>query len=603
MKNLFHRVRGFIMRRKFVSLLVLVGVLGGGYYAYGKLSTPAAETRYTLAAVSTGALVLSTTGSGQVAASNQVDVKPKVSADILSVAVKAGQKVKAGDVLAKLDSSDALQALRDAQTALETAELSLQELLAPPDTLTLLQSENSLAQARESKQSAEDTLASAYTDGLNAVANTFLDLPTMVAGLDNVLRGNIMNDTAITAGQNNADVYLNLIGDYRANATQFRDVAWTSYQTARTAYDANLIEYRSVSRLSDRDTIEALVNDTYETTKLMSDAVKNTKNFLDLVNEAVSSKGGRVPTLFTSHMNSVQSYISSANSRLSSLISITNTIKNSKSSIISAERSIAERTESLAKLKAGADVLDIRAQELAVQSKKNALRDAEESYAEHTVRAPFSGLVAAVAAKKGDAASPSTVLATLITEEQVAEIALNEVEIAKVKVGQSATLTFDAVSDLTIAGKVTEVDSIGTASQGVVSYSVVVAFSSQDDRVRPGMSVSASIITESKTDILLVPNAALKTQGDTSYVEVLSGISADAVAAAGVQGVLSSTAPTQVIVSVGLSNDSMTEVTSGLTAGDMVVTKTTVFGTAPGATGSATTRSSSIRIPGVGGGF
>ena len=61
-----------------------------------------------------------------------------------------------------------------------------------------------------------------------------------------------------------------------------------------------------------------------------------------------------------------------------------------------------------------------------------------------------------------------------------------------IKVGDKATLTFDAVTDLSISGQVAEIDTVGTVSQGVVSYALKIAFDTQDTRVKPGMTVSAA---------------------------------------------------------------------------------------------------------------
>lgn len=105
------------------------------------------------------------------------------------------------------------------------------------------------------------------------------------------------------------------------------------------------------------------------------------------------------------------------------------------------------------------------------------------------------------------------------------------------------------------------------------------------------MSVSADIITEAKPDVLLVPNSAIKTQGETYYVEVLKnpttpkGVTPTASSggseggssggsSGGSEGVLSETPPVEQIVEIGSANDTMTEILSGLNEGDQVVTRT-----------------------------
>jgi hypothetical protein len=180
----------------------------------------------------------------------------------------------------------------------------------------------------------------------------------------------------------------------------------------------------------------------------------------------------------------------------------------------------------------------------------------------------------------------------LVTQQKLAELSLNEVDVAKVKVGQKATLTFDAIEDLSLTGVVAEVESLGTVSQGVVSYKVKINFDTQDEQVKSGMSVSAAIIIDVHQDVLTVPNAAIKNQGTTYYIETLNNPSAEV---AGVQGVTSASAPQQQTVEVGLADDTSTEIILGLQEGDHVIsrtitTKATSAATAPSLFGASTNR-------------
>jgi len=95
-------------------------------------------------------LISSISGTGQVSASNQVEINPKVSGDLVSVNVKVGQTVKQGDLIAQIDARSAARSVADAKSSLENAKLELEELLAPIDKLTLIQAENSLADAKDS---------------------------------------------------------------------------------------------------------------------------------------------------------------------------------------------------------------------------------------------------------------------------------------------------------------------------------------------------------------------------------------------------------------------------------------------------------------------
>jgi HlyD family secretion protein len=258
------------------------------------------------------------------------------------------------------------------------------------------------------------------------------------------------------------------------------------------------------------------------------------------------------------------------------LLSIKNTILNSEESIVETN-------------------FDIADQEIRVKQAEETLLEVKEKLADYYVRAPFGGIVTDIGAEKGDTIGSSTLVCTLITKQQIAEISLNEVDAAKVKVGQKVTLTFDAIEDLTITGEVLEVDTLGTVSQGVVSYNVKIDFDAQDERVKPGMTVSASIIIDAKQNVLLVPSSAVKINNSVSYVEVVSGAS-DVSSAANISGLSSLQSLSAQTIEVGASNDTMTEVLSGLEEGKIIVTQTI------NSNSSSTTQSNSFRMPGVTGG-
>ncbi len=516
---------------------------------YQGLAQDGEAIQYTTAAVERGTLISSISGSGQVSASDQVDVKSEVSGDVVYLGVKNGQEVRAGQLLAQIDSHNAQKAVRDAETALETAQLELEKLLEPVDELDLLKAENNLIRAKESKQEAEDDLPKTYEDGFNNIANTFLDLPSIMSGLQGILLNSDFSDN-----QWNIDYYADKVDSYDSRILKYKEKARSNYRITRDNYEQSFDDYKETSRYSDSATIEALIDQTYETTKDIAETVKSIKNFIDFYEDIASQHDLGIPSPVATHQSSLESYTSITNSHLSSLLSIQQTVGNSKKAIIDAERSIEELELSLEDLKAGTDDLDIRAKKIAIQQKEDALLDAQQDLAKYYVRAPFDGLVAEVNVKKGESISSGAV-ATLITKQKVAEITINEIDTAVVKVGQKATITFDAVEDLTITGEVAEIDTLGTVTQGVVTYDVKIVFDTQDERIKPGMSMSASIITEMKQNVLMVQNSAIKSEGDWQYVEILENGNAR-----------------RQPIETGLSNDLYTEVISGVEEGAQVVT-------------------------------
>lgn len=171
-----------------------------------------------------------------------------------------------------------------------------------------------------------------------------------------------------------------------------------------------------------------------------------------------------------------------------------------------------------------------------------------------------SGMGASSASSSDTSTDTADTAATIVDLDTFRVVlSVSESDISRLIVGQKAVITFDALEDLTLTGKVTAVDFTGSNTSGVVSYEVVVMPDATNSNVRAGMSVSVSIITDVATDVLAVPIAALKTATDgSSYVQTL-----------GDDG-----SPTDITVETGMTTDSYVEVTSGLTEGQEIVVST-----------------------------
>jgi len=596
MKKKIRALTHFARRRKVISGAAAAALLILGYFFYQWVFGATAAVRYVTATVQKGTLVASLSATGQVSASTEIQLKSKVSGDAVYVAPNS-RDVKAGTLLIQLDTQDAQKAMRDAQVNLASAKLALQKLQQPADDLSLLQAKHALVQSQQSKANAQDAIKKAQDDGLNAVSNAFLDLPGVMAGLQDMLLSNTLG-----AGQQyNIDFYADSVHTYdsESKAPVYRQDAFDAYQAARKAYDQNATDYKASSRFSDSTTITALINETYTATKAIAESVKTANNFIQFYQQKLLDNAIKPNPLSTTHLASLNTYTGKTNTHLSNLLAIRQTITDNEQTLANADNTIAEKTAALKKVKEGADTIDIQSGQLTITQRENALRDAQETLNNYFIHAQFDGTISGLTVKKGDAVSPATALGTLITKQKIATVSLNEVDVAKIKLGEKATLTFDAIPDLTLAGEVAEIDAIGTVAQGVVTYNVKIVFDTQDERVKSGMSISAAIITDVKQNILLVPNAALKTQGNTHIAQIVDEALSPVDLASNATGILLKNPPRQQSVEIGLSNDDSTEITAGLAEGDRIVVRTIQ---ATAATTQTSSQSNSLRIPGLPGG-
>lgn len=509
------RIKHFIITRKILSTVIVVVLLLISYLIYSNYKSGSTATSYVFAKAEIKDIVTTISGTGQVSAANQIDIKSKVSGDIVYLNKEInGTNITKDTLIAKIDA-------RDAEIALENARIAYEKLVKPADKSTLLQSASNLNDALATNKKS-------YEDAFNAITNSLVDFPTIINGINSML----YDRTGYLESEN--------VRSVGVIAIDYRNKAGLSFDKAKRRYDLFQTQYKTLSRNDATTTVESFVNDAYLLARDISEAVKNTQNTVEYIRKQKNDSTGDTPA------SNLTSWTSTINSNLTDLL-------NAKTLILSSIQDIEQRNVELNELVSGADELDIRSQQLN-------LRQKEYDYQNYFIRAPFDGVLARLSVKSTDSVSSGTVIGTMVSSQKISNITLNEVDVAKVKVGQKVKLTFDAIDGLTIDGTVSTVDLVGTVSQGVVNYNVEIAHDTQDERVKSGMSVSASIIVDKKENVLTVPNSAIKTQLRTNYVELYAGAS--------------TTPPIQRKVQVGVTNDTLTEIISGINAGDRVVTRT-----------------------------
>jgi HlyD family secretion protein len=482
----------YIIAHKALSLGALVLLSYGSYKIEQSYVSTNGETHYAIARTTKNDLTTTVTGTGQVSASNQIDLKAKASGAITYIGAHTGDEVTAGTILAKVDT-------RDIDLSLASARINLQKVTQPADKTTVIQSENALDDAKEAKIKSVTDLEKAYDDALTSVSSTFVDLPEIVNGLNTLL----YSTDGFLSDKNRA-----ILTDY---ASTYRNTAGVQFDIAKNDYNDTSNLYKTVARSRSTSSVETLLENTYHTVSKTGEALKNAKLATDYIKERVTST---YAVDASSAQTNINNWTTKNNTHLSDISSARNQIVTAQNNLDSATRNVREKTESLAKTMLGSNDLDIRSQQISVAQK-------ELEYENYILRAPFDGVLAKMSVKKNDITSSGSSLGVFISKQKVADITLNEVDASKVKIGQPVTITFDAVDGVTATGTVASIDLVGTVTQGVVTYNAQIAFDARDERIKSGMSVSVIITTERKTDVLTVPSSAIKTKGGKSFVQVV----------------------------------------------------------------------------------
>jgi len=525
------------------------------------------------------------------------------------------------------------------QNNLDDAKRNLEDLK--------IEQEREYQDALDAEQNAEENTDKAYEDAYDSIANIFLELPEIITKLRETLYDyEIANsDNSVPLYSMNATVFLNSVyGNDRDEMEDFNDIAMDDYENARLKFDQNFINYKSVNRYSEKEVINELLDETLETMKAVSETVKSEMNAIDFWIDCRSKNEQKIFSKVKEYQSDLKSQTSKTANYLATIFSAQRSIKDSEKKFIDAKQniidldknqpieiakaewnikekeealkkivedpeeseiesariSLKEKEETLKNLLAGADSLDLRSKRNSVQQKADILADAKEGLANCSVRAPFDGIIADMNIKKGDSVSSGSTLMTFISGQKIAEISLNEIDVAKVKAGQKAIINFDAVEDLTITGEIVEVDTLGNSNQGVVNYGIKIAFDLEDERVKPGMSLTVSVITDVKQNVLMISNSAVKTSGNNSYIEIPREEIATELLSSLSSGIALENSPQQQQVEIGISNDTYTEIISGVEEGEYVIIRT--ISSSTGQTSQQTQGQSLFQMGGSGAG-
>ena len=183
-----------------------------------------------------------------------------------------------------------------------------------------------------------------------------------------------------------------------------------------------------------------------------------------------------------------------------------------------------------------------------------ALSLAQAKLAKTTIAAPFSGIIGLRVVSNGDYVKEGADLVNLEAIDPLkVDFRVPEVYLSQVKVGQSLTVTLDALPGKTYEGKVFAINPLVDAAGRAVVIRAQVR--NQDTSLRPGMFARVRLITRGTQDALVVPEQAIVPQGDEQFVfRVIDGKAARSK------------------VTVGQRRDGKVEIVQGLAATDTVVT-------------------------------
>ena len=183
-----------------------------------------------------------------------------------------------------------------------------------------------------------------------------------------------------------------------------------------------------------------------------------------------------------------------------------------------------KRGDTLFKLTDSPITLKLENLRLQRETASKSLEEAKEQRENLIVIAPCDGTIATLNVSEGDEITNGALIGSILEGEDMnLTIAVDELDVVEVAVGQKVKITVDALSDAEMDGEVYKIAPVGSNSGGVTTYDVELTFDAAGSGVRSGMNATGEITVASTDDTLYVPVEALMTIGDATYLMVENG--------------------------------------------------------------------------------
>jgi HlyD family secretion protein len=477
-------------------------------------------------------MLVSVGATGSIVPKQEVNLSFDLPGRVIKVWVESGDEVMAGDELARLDNTNLVFRTEQAEAALVAAQAQLDQLKAGPR-------EEEVAAGEASLKAAQANVDSAYAN-----------LSELVGGPD---------EHQIAAAEANLDA---------AEAS-----LWLStVQRDQIVEGASAAEIAAAeAELASARRQQKIARDALDTTRDSGDmAEEHARYNLFAADEAVKAAQTQLDHLLAGPTQSqldtgdanlavVAAQRDAAQAQLAQLKSGTRAgqLEAARANVaaMTAQRDAAQAQ--LDMLRAGASVHQIAAAQANVDQAQVTLDAARAEMDKTMLVAPFAGVVTAVNVQVAQVTPINLSALTLAdTSELHIVVGVDEIDVARITESQSVTISVDALPGVPFSGYVERIAPAASQLGGVVVYDVTVVLDKTDQPLRAGMSAKADIIVEEREDVLLVPNWAIRIDrgnGRTSVNLLRGGIVED------------------VEVDIGVRGEDVSQVLSGLEAGDVVV--------------------------------
>lgn len=468
-----------------ISVLAIIAVIFCLRYFLNKNSEPTA-----LVTVTKGTVIRTVTVTGNVKPAENVELAFEKGGMVNKVYAEVGDRVAAGQVIATLEVSDLYAQLREATANIDAQKARLEELKHGTREEDIRVKETELAKARQD-------LVNYYNDVPDVVSDAY-------AKAEDAVRKQIFG-LFINEEQANPQLV------FSVSDSQLQ----TDVQTQRVVVGNKLTEWKK-----ELESLTGALPPQFPEEPLSTalSYLGVIRKFLDKTGEALNL----ALNLSTSTISAYKTNVNTGRTNINTALTNINTLQQN----IASQKITVKKIEEELKLKlAGSTAEQIAAQAAAVEQAIAKAQGIEAQIAKTILRSPIAGTVTKQNAKVGEIAPANSPLVSVMSQNKLqGEANIPEADIARVKIGDPATITLDAYGSETIfEAKVISIEPAETIIEGVATYKTKFQFTKEDERLKPGMTANIEILTNKLENVLIVPQRTVMKKNGEEYVMIWNG--------------------------------------------------------------------------------
>ena len=225
--------------------------------------------------------------------------------------------------------------------------------------------------------------------------------------------------------------------------------------------------------------------------------------------------------------------------------------------LAAAQQQIETARANLDKVKQTAKPYDIEQAQAQIRQAQIQADQAAHRLAQASLLAPRDGILSAVNVKMGELVGAQQVMTLVDLSKLHINITVDEIDIARIKPGQEAIVTLDALPDTELKGIIDRIAPTSGTVSGVVAYEVRVLLEKADSPLKAGMTANTSVVLERRENAVLAPNWAVRRDNKTGKSFIMTRVDEKT--------------SKEIEVKVGLRNETVTEILSGVDEGQVIL--------------------------------